>query len=284
MAAAADASTPRRYVSQVNQGTLIPGSEVYSTFSLECIPTNGIGQTDCGKAPYAGCMTAPCSTTIRPASSSARARFTMVHIRLARTSRHARSVASLVWSAAYAPPPSRRHPTARHVLDPVLGALDDREGIARCARSGSWLMLAGRSRVVRVALCISRGTTMLPPGSDVDCAKVCNEYNSCQQSGGAQAGYTCDATLCTDECNDRDLVGIACQGLPGCEISEIIKAETAANCSCCASQLCGCSPSVATNTAITSLTSSSATAALRLNATSMARCAERRDLSHLSRS
>ena len=45
----------------------------------------------------------------------------------------------------------------------------------------------------------------LPPGSAVDCAKVCDEYGSCKQSGGIQAGFTCDATLCTDECNDRDL-------------------------------------------------------------------------------
>ena len=95
--------------------------------------------------------------------------------------------------------------------------------------------------------------TMIPPGSGVDCAKVCDEYHSCLQPKGAQAGFTCDATLCTDECNDRDLVSVACTGLAGCEISEIVKAETAANCSCCASQLCGCAPSVETNLAITTL-------------------------------
>jgi len=44
----------------INQNTLIPGADLYSTFSFDCVPTNGIGQTNCGTAPYAGCMTAPC--------------------------------------------------------------------------------------------------------------------------------------------------------------------------------------------------------------------------------
>ena len=97
------------------------------------------------------------------------------------------------------------------------------------------------------------GVTMIPPGSGVDCAKVCDEYHTCLQPKGAQAGFTCDATLCTDECNDRDLVSTACSGLSGCDISEIVKAETAANCSCCASQLCQCDPSAKTNQAISAL-------------------------------
>ena len=95
--------------------------------------------------------------------------------------------------------------------------------------------------------------TILPPDSGVDCAKVCDEYHTCLQPKGAQAGFTCDATLCTDECNDRDLVSTACSGLAGCDISEIVKAETAAECSCCASQLCGCDPSTKTNKAIFAL-------------------------------
>ena len=93
----------------------------------------------------------------------------------------------------------------------------------------------------------------LPPGSGVDCTKVCNEYNTCIGSAGAQTGYTCDSTLCTDECNDRDIVKTACSGLQGCDISEIVKAEEAASCSCCASQLCGCSPDAATNSVIATL-------------------------------
>jgi hypothetical protein len=48
-------------------------------------------------------------------------------------------------------------------------------------------------------------------------------------------------------------VGKACSGLAQCNLSEIIKAETAAECSCCASQLCGCSADSKTNTAIAAL-------------------------------
>jgi hypothetical protein len=97
------------------------------------------------------------------------------------------------------------------------------------------------------------GTTVLPPNSGVDCTKVCDEYNSCRPKPGLEVGYTCDATLCTDQCSDRDLVGQACVGLSKCDISEIVKAETAASCSCCASQLCGCVPNGKTNTAIAGL-------------------------------
>jgi len=97
------------------------------------------------------------------------------------------------------------------------------------------------------------GTTALPPNSGVDCTKVCDEYNSCRPKPGLEVGYTCDATLCTSQCNDRDLIGQACGGLSKCDISEIVKAETAASCSCCASQLCGCASNSKTNTAIAGL-------------------------------
>ena len=30
---------------------------------------------------------------------------------------------------------------------------------------------------------------------------------------GVQTGYTCDSTLCTRECNDNDLVNLACADL-----------------------------------------------------------------------
>jgi hypothetical protein len=49
-------------------------------------------------------------------------------------------------------------------------------------------------------------------------------------------GFTCDATLCTS--SKHDLVFDACLGLQDCDQSEVFKAETAAGCSCCASQLC----------------------------------------------
>ncbi len=47
----------------VNAGNLMPGSSVYSTFSFDCVPENGLGLTNCAQQPYAGCMTAPCFKT-----------------------------------------------------------------------------------------------------------------------------------------------------------------------------------------------------------------------------
>ncbi|MEE8044580.1 MAG: hypothetical protein V3T32_05570, partial [Thermodesulfobacteriota bacterium] len=47
-----------------------------------------------------------------------------------------------------------------------------------------------------------------PPG--IDCSKVCKEYEDSQDAiSGIELGFTCDATLCTSACNDRDLVDVA---------------------------------------------------------------------------
>jgi hypothetical protein len=93
--------------------------------------------------------------------------------------------------------------------------------------------------------------TMLPPNSGVNCTQVCQEYASCTGTANVQLGYTCDATLCTS--NSHDLVFEACSGLQNCELGEIFKAEAAAQCSCCASQLCNCEPNAETNAAIVGL-------------------------------
>ena len=147
----------------------------------------------------------------------------------------------LVWSAAYAPPAT---PTAA----PTPSAATSAGEPGAVPSPGTCLPDApgGMGCPLYVP-----GSTTLPPGSGVDCARVCDEYGSCLQTGGVQkTGFTCDATLCTDECNNRDLLGTACSELAQCDISEIVKAETAAQCSCCASQLCGCSPNGKTNTEI----------------------------------
>ena len=57
-------------------------------------------------------------------------------------------------------------------------------------------------------------------------------------------------TPATRPCARRHDVGLAtqaCYGIQACDVSEILKAERAAGCSCCASQLCGCTPSATTN-------------------------------------
>lgn len=224
----------------VNHGDLIPGSSVYSTFSFDCVPENGLGVTDCGVAPYAGCMTAPCFKTAQAGIVQCSCPVFGGPYQVGQNDQACTLGGNLVWSAAFAPAAT---PTAT-----PCGLCAD----APAAVPSPPACLPDAPGGVGCPLYVP-GVTMLPSGSGVDCAKVCDEYHTCLQPKGAQAGFTCDATLCTDECNDRDLVGIACGGLAGCDISEIVKAETAAQCSCCASQLCGCDPGLETNQAISAL-------------------------------
>lgn len=89
--------------------------------------------------------------------------------------------------------------------------------------------------------------TTLTPESEL-CQVACQQYAQCTNDA-IEVGFTCDATLCTSECNDRALVEQACSGLkpPDCQTSAIIQVEEIAGCSCCASQICGCQPNQATN-------------------------------------
>ncbi|MGC2761532.1 MAG: hypothetical protein WA206_09495, partial [Candidatus Binatus sp.] len=230
----------------VNQKNLIPGSSIYSTFSFDCVPENGLGLTNCSNAPYAGCMTAPCFKTGQAGIVKCSCPVFNGPYQVGQNDQACTLGDDLVWSAAY-------QPAATPTATPVMSALSaDARADAPAAVPSPGSCLPDAPGGLGCPLYVP-GTTMLPPDSDVDCAKVCQEYHSCLQPKGAQAGFTCDATLCTDECNDRDLVSTACSGLAGCDISEIVKAETAAQCSCCASQLCECDPSAKTNKAIFAL-------------------------------
>ena len=226
----------------VNQGKLIPGTDLYSTFSFDCVPTNGIGQTNCSQAPYVGCMTAPCFKTGQPGIDRCSCPVFDGPYQVGQNNQECTLGGDLVWSAAYAPPPPATAPVSSAATEAAAPATIPSPGACLPDAPGA----AGCPLYVP-------GTTVLPPNSGVDCALVCQEYNSCQPSGAVQTGYTCDSTLCTDECNDRDLLGAACSKLATCDVSEIIKAETAAQCSCCASQLCGCDPNAKTNTKISAL-------------------------------
>ena len=234
----------------VNGGNLIPGSSVYSTFSFDCVAENGLGLTNCPAAPYAGCMTAPCFKTSQAGIVQCSCPVFNGPYQVGQNDQACTLGGGLTWSAAYAPPATPT-PTPAMSVNPYKMMSATSAGVPGAVPSPG-ACLPDAPGALGCPLYVS-GVTMIPPDSGVDCAKVCDEYHSCLQPKGAQAGFTCDATLCTDECNDRDLVSVACTGLAGCEISEIVKAETAANCSCCASQLCGCDPSVETNKAITTL-------------------------------
>jgi hypothetical protein len=228
----------------VNQGTLIPGAKLFSTFSFDCVPTNGIGQTSCTTSPYAGCMTAPCLPTDQAGIVNCSCPTFDGPYQVGQNAQMCTLGDDLVWSAAYAPPTAPVVTSSTSVetpARPVPAAVPSTGGCVPDAPGGYGCPL------------YKAGTTVLPPNSGVNCLKVCAEYGTCLQTGAAQAGYTCDATLCTDECSDRNLVGTACAALAKCDISEIAKAEGAAHCSCCASQLCGCAPDRETNKAIFSL-------------------------------
>ncbi|MEA2649110.1 MAG: hypothetical protein QOG61_1545, partial [Candidatus Binataceae bacterium] len=252
----------------VNQGNLIPGAQLLSTFSFDCVPTNGIGQTNCTQAPYAGCMTAPCTKTAQPGIVNCSCPVFDGPYQVGQNDQVCSLGGDLVWSAAYAPGTSCTPPGVKAPSDTSCISLTP----SKDTNPASTITLASTATDAPVPGAVPSpptclpdapggvgcplfvpGTTVLPPGSGVDCTKVCDEYNSCRPKPGLEVGYTCDATLCTGQCNDRDLVGKACSGLSKCDISEIVKAETAASCSCCASQLCGCASNGKTNTAIAGL-------------------------------
>ena len=229
----------------VNQGTLIPGTGVYSTFSFDCVPTDGLGVTNCSTSQYAGCMTAPCFKTGQPQIDSCSCPVFNGPYQVGTNNQACTLGDDLVWSAAFAAPSATPTPAATFFAPPKVA-----QAAAAVPSPGACLPDApgGFGCPLYVP-----GTTVLPPDSGVDCSVVCSEYNSCQQTAGVETGYTCDATLCTDQCNDRDLLGTACSNLAKCDVSEIIKAETAAECSCCASQLCNCGPNAQTDSVITAL-------------------------------
>jgi hypothetical protein len=226
----------------INQGTLIPNAKMFSTFSFDCIPTNGIGQTNCGSNLYAGCMTAPCDGTTTPGIVTCSCPSFNGPYQVGQNEQACTLGDNLVWSAAYAPPSPTPTP----------------EASSRAETTRPKAPIAPASTAPSPAACVPdapggygcplyTSSTVLPPDSGVDCNTVCEEYKTCKQAEGVETGYTCDATLCTDECTDRDLLGTACSELAKCDISEIVKAETAASCSCCASQLCQCNPNEQTN-------------------------------------
>ncbi len=220
----------------INKGTLMPNATMFSAFSFDCVPENGLGQTDCATAAYVGCMTAPCFGNGKNGIVQCSCPTFNGPYQVGQNNQACTLGDNLVWSAAYTPPASMVQSAKLAVAAPAPSpgaCVPDAPGAYGCPLYST--------------------DTVLPPDSGVDCQKVCQEYDSCQSGKHVQSGYTCDATLCTDECNDRDLLGPACSALPTCDLSEIVKAETAAKCSCCASQLCGCNPSGKTNNAIAAL-------------------------------
>lgn len=209
----------------INNGTLIPGTDMISTFSFECVPEEGIGQTNCAKSLYAGCMTAPCTRTEEEGIVECLCPTYDGPFQVGLNSQSCTLDQGMVWSAAYNPEATGTTP-----VPPLGGCIPDApESLGGCP-----LLTAN----------------VPSPPPNIDCDKVCDEYESCTSARGIEIGYTCDATLCTSQCNDRDLVEEACSGLQSCEVTEIIKLEEEVGCSCCASQICGCDANTATEHAV----------------------------------
>ncbi len=92
-------------------------------------------------------------------------------------------------------------------------------------------------------------TKAINPNSKL-CKKVCATYKS-QLNTGIQPGYTCDAVMCTTLGLEQtykqqvkpfyfkqvSILNKACKGAPS---KAIMKVESMAQCSCCASQVCNC--------------------------------------------
>ncbi|MEO8604013.1 MAG: hypothetical protein ABI629_15665 [bacterium] len=207
----------------LNRDNFYPNATRVSTFGFYRAQIEPIGVTNCSQdpGPYAGCMTAPCAgpTMSNPDGTVSIQCDCPIFDGPYQIGKSGESCddAPLAWSAAYnpntTPPPNP--------CDMVPGGCIPDAPPDQCGCP------------------LYTSTTVLPPNSGIDCSKVCQEYNGClKQNSQIQLGYTCDATLCTS--NDNSLVFDACLGLQNCDLSEIFKAEEAASCSCCGSQLCDC--------------------------------------------
>ena len=226
----------------LNSGDFLPSAQRFSTFSLYRSMQEPIGSTDCSdpssRSPYAGCMTAPCFGPTMPGPDPHTTIITCdcpiydgpYQIGMDVDPQECDD-SPMAWSAAYHPTPPPPNP-----CDLVAGGCIPDAPADEC---GCPLYVPGQ--------------TTLPPGSDIDCNKVCQEYDGCER-GEIELGYTCDATLCTSQ--DHGLVFDACLGLQNCDLTEIFKAEMAADCSCCGSQLCDCAANAPTNVKIGQLVAS----------------------------
>ena len=89
---------------------------MFSTFSFDCIPTNGIAQTSCGTAFYAGCMTTPCTGTNISCIVNCSCPTFNGPYQVGQNDQACSLGGSLVWSAAYAPPTPTPAPTPTPVV------------------------------------------------------------------------------------------------------------------------------------------------------------------------
>ncbi len=247
----------------INTNLLVPGADLISVFSPlynQNYSSSAPPITQCDGL-YAGCMTAPCKKTgqrdangnelvscecpvyrgpyqIGQANQNCDAN---VQANGSKT----KGNAQYIWSAAY-------NPGNEPLPLPDAKCTPDQAGKNGCP-------LYNPNNPVN--------TQAIDPNGQL-CKNVCASYqNSTPVTPGLQVGFTCDATLCTtigigqgkgynpSVQAQAALAGQACQGVGQiADFGQIALVESLANCSCCASQVCGCStPNAQTNQAISVL-------------------------------
>jgi hypothetical protein len=253
----------------INTNLLVPGADLISVFSTLYSQNYSVqGQdpmTNCtgeDAGVYAGCMTAPCERTgkkdkngnelvnckcpiydgpyqVGQANQSCNANKTA-------TGTPSKKGRTNVWSAAYNPANEPLPPKTSTCTPDMAG------------QNGCPLYDPAKQAVYN---------TTISPTSAL-CQNVCASYDaSLQPSSSVQVGYSCDATLCTtigigqrgtSSPSVKAQAALAQQGCSGVEnmsnFQQIMLVEALANCSCCASQVCGCTGrNSATNEALGAL-------------------------------
>jgi hypothetical protein len=247
----------------INTNLLVPGADLISVFSPLYggdYSTNAPPVTQCNGL-YAGCMTAPCKRTGQfDANGNELVNCECpvyngpFQIGQANQNCNAnpqgkggilRPGPQYVWSAAY-------NPGNQPLPLPESQCTPDSAGKNGCP-------LYNPSNPV--------SPSVVDPNSQL-CKNVCSSYQtSTPVTSGLQVGFTCDATLCTTIGIGQGigyapsvkaqgaLASKACQGVGQmANFSQIALVESLANCSCCASQVCGCTiPNDQTNQSISAL-------------------------------
>jgi hypothetical protein len=249
----------------INANLLVPGADLISVFSPAFTgnystqgENNSTSCVDGDAGIYAGCMTAPCYDTgeqdangndiveckcpvfdgpyqIGQANQSCNANDPPPSATTSNSQDRGNSKSRIdnnVWSAAFNPDGGAIEPPAGACIPDLPGA---------------------------------KGCGLFDPNKDyasiVDpdgalCQNVCAAYEgSVVGSSSTQVGYTCDAASCTTLGigqegnpdfppplgNQIALLGQSCSGIQEIDgLNQILLVETLAECSCCASQVCGC--------------------------------------------
>jgi len=245
----------------INTNLLVPGADLISVFSPVYIRNyfnqGGGNSTDCrdkDAGVYAGCMTAPC---YRTGEKDAQGR-NLVECKCP------------VFDGPYQIGQAKQNCNANE-SPPGITALSSEQSAIR--GNNVWSAAfnpAGSPIEIPAGACVpdlpgDKGCGLFDPSKDygkiVDpagalCTNVCTAYGaSSVNNNDIQVGYSCDATLCTtlgigQESNPNfppprsdqvQLLGKACSGIQDINgMKAILLVEALAECSCCASQVCGC--------------------------------------------